>query len=122
MHRDMGIDAYRIPLSGSAQNFKGDIRIANTFTAEVKARKKERNGYIRGMETIMKMLGTHDLLFVWPKGDRDCFVLMPGKIYKELIKAYCKYHKVGLEIKYSTPTAPNEYQNEYYGGIKRCED
>ena len=123
MHRNIGVDAYRIPLSGSCQNFKGDVIIAGEFEAEVKARAADKKrGHIKGLGTLYKMLGIHDVLFIWAKGQKKCHVFMTQDMYLKLIDAYTRYHNKGRETTCETPTLPNKYQNEYYGGVKRCEE
>lgn len=62
--RDMGIDARRVPLSGSTQFAKGDVQIVlkdKTLIAEVKARKD-------GFKQIYDWLDDKDLLII--KADR----------------------------------------------------
>ena len=79
LHRDMGIDAKRVPLSGAAEGFKGDVIIGD-MVSEVKSRKGGQ-----GFATISRWLGDNDLLFV--KEDRkEPLVVMPWKTYEKLIK------------------------------------
>ncbi len=77
---DADIPAQRIPLSGQVGGlFSGDIRIAEQYTAEVKARK---NG--EGFATIQKWLGENDFLFL--KQDRKSpIVVMTWERYLALM-------------------------------------
>lgn len=64
MFRQMGINARRVPLSGSADFVKGDVQIVlknKILTAEVKARKD-------GFRQIYNWLDNKDLLII--KADR----------------------------------------------------
>ncbi len=78
---DADIPAQRVPLSGQVGGvFSGDIRIAENYTAEVKARK---NG--EGFATIQKWLGENDFLFL--KQDRKSpIVVMTWEMYTALIR------------------------------------
>ncbi len=77
---DADIPAQRVPLSGQVGGlFSGDIRIAENYTAEVKARK---NG--EGFATIQRWLGENDFLFL--KEDRKPpLVVMTWKMYIALM-------------------------------------
>ena len=77
---DADIPAQRIPLSGQVGGlFSGDIRIAENYTAEVKARK---NG--EGFATIQRWLGENDFLFL--KQDRKSpIVVMTWEMYIALM-------------------------------------
>ncbi len=77
---DADIPAQRVPLSGQVGGlFSGDIRIAEQYTAEVKARK---NG--EGFATIQRWLGENDFLFL--KEDRkQPFVVMNWNIFITLM-------------------------------------
>ena len=77
---DADIPAQRIPLSGQVGGlFSGDIRIAENYTAEVKARK---NG--EGFATIQRWLGENDFLFL--KQDRKApIVVMTWEMYIALM-------------------------------------
>jgi len=81
--RDAGIDAARVPLSGSAGGrFAGDIDIhinGQQLTGEVKAR--STGG---GFTTILKWLGDNDLLFL-VADHKPPNVLMPISIFNSLI-------------------------------------
>ncbi len=74
------IPAQRVPLSGQVGGlFSGDIRIAENYTAEVKARK---NG--EGFATIQRWLGENDFLFL--KQDRKSpIVVMTWEMYITLM-------------------------------------
>lgn len=59
-HRDRGIHAERVPLSGAVGgSFTGDVVIAGRLRAEVKAR---RSG--SGFATLERWLGENDCLFL----------------------------------------------------------
>ncbi len=77
---DADIPAQRVPLSGQVGGlFSGDIRIAENYTAEVKARK---NG--EGFATIQRWLGENDFLFL--KQDRKSpIVVMTWEMYIALM-------------------------------------
>ena len=85
---DLGIDAYKVPLSGAAPRFKGDIQFAGLL-AECKRTRRSRG-------TLYKALaqgGGSDLLFV---RDNHCetLVVMPPETFanfcrwSELAKKY----------------------------------
>lgn len=84
-HKDIGIDAERVPLSGAAGgSYTGDVVIGPTASpplrAEVKARKAGA-----GFTTLERWLGTNDLLFL--KRDRQTpMVVMTWDTYETLIK------------------------------------
>lgn len=80
LHREAGVSAERVPLSGSAGgSFTGDIVIGEGIRAEVKARKDGA-----GFRTLEGWLGDNDLLFL--KRDRkDPLVVMPWHIYIRLL-------------------------------------
>ena len=86
MHRELGIAAERVPLSGSlGGSFVGDVRIGplcvecDPVTAEVKAR---QNG--SGFRQLRKWLGKHGFLFLFQ--DRELpLVVMPWEMYESLI-------------------------------------
>ena len=82
LHRDAGIEAERVPLSGAAGgSFAGDVIVAGELRAEVKAR---ANG--EGFATLERWLGSHDLLFL--RRDRAApLVVMPWTLYARLLAA-----------------------------------
>lgn len=82
-HRDLGIDAERVPLSGaSGGRFTGDIVIdqgGSTLRAEVKARADGA-----GFKQLETWLGDNDLLFL--RRDRaEPMVLLTWRTYADLI-------------------------------------
>jgi hypothetical protein len=88
LHRAMGIKAERVPLSGAAryQGNGADVDIYPTWRdapliAEVKAR-----GDGSGFKTLERWLGDCDLLCLI-RDRADPMVLMPWRVYAELIKA-----------------------------------
>lgn len=80
LHRAIGIDAERIPLSGAAGgSFTGDVRIAGLGVAEVKARAGGQ-----GFATLERWLGSHPALFL--RRDRAApLVLLTWQKYAELL-------------------------------------
>ncbi len=77
---DADIPAQRVPLSGQVGGlFSGDIRIAENYTAEVKARK---NG--EGFATIQRWLGENDFLFL-KQDRRSPLVVMTWEIFITLM-------------------------------------
>lgn len=82
LHRALGIEAERIPLSGAAGgSFVGDVRIAGLGSAEVKAR---ANG--AGFTTLERWLGPHPALFL--RRDRQApLVLLTWETYARLARA-----------------------------------
>ena len=80
LHREAGIEAERVPLSGAAGgSFAGDVIVAGAMRAEVKAR---ANG--EGFATLERWLGSSDLLFL--RRDRAApLVLMPWGTYRRLL-------------------------------------
>jgi Holliday junction resolvase len=86
LHRELGIDAARVPLSGSAGGeFSGDIRVAG-LTAEVKARKDGA-----GFSVIERWLADRDILFL--RRDRAMpLAVLPWRVYARMIAAFTKEH------------------------------
>ena len=73
-------DAYRIPLSGAVEGFKGDIKLRigdKWYTAEVKARKNPP-------KQVLGWLGEHDFLFIKPDL-KEPVVVMTWKTWTELM-------------------------------------
>jgi len=81
-HKDIGVVARRVPLSGAAEGYPGDVIIADHFTGEVKARKA-------GFKSIIDWLGDNDILFLRPDGDTP-YVFMPWETYIQLIALWGK--------------------------------
>lgn len=79
-HRDLGIDAERVPLSGSAGGrFAGDLVIDGRFKAEVKARSTGE-----GFKRLEAWLGDHDMIFL--RRDRaEPLVVLPWRTYADLL-------------------------------------
>jgi len=76
--RDLGLDARRVPLSGAAPGWAGDLEV-NGMRGEVKGR---ANG--GSFKTIEKWLGANDLLFL--RRDRaDPLVLLPWSTWAKLM-------------------------------------
>lgn len=81
LHQDAGIPAERVPLSGAAGgSFTGDLLIADTLRAEVKAR--AGGG---GFKTLERWLGKNDLLFLRKDGITVPYVIMSWKVYVALM-------------------------------------
>ncbi len=79
LHKLAGIDCKRVPLSGAVDGFKGDLRIVEDFTGEVKGRKTGR-----GFTVIERWLGDNDFLFL--RQDRKKpLVVMPWGMYAWLM-------------------------------------
>lgn len=78
-HREAGIPAERVPLSGAAGgSFGGDVVIADELRAEVKARAGGK-----GFKTLEGWLGTNDALFL--RRDRAApLVLLPWSTWERL--------------------------------------
>lgn len=82
LHRDMGLKAKRVPLSGAADGFKGDVLIDlgdYTLQSEIKARKSGT-----GFTVLDRWLGDNDLLFV-KRDRRKPAVYMPWETYESLM-------------------------------------
>jgi len=81
LHRDAGIDAQRVPLSGATGGaFSGDIRVGE-LVGEVKARASGE-----GFKTLERWLGKQDMLFL--RRDRAApLVVLPWRVYVELMRA-----------------------------------
>lgn len=82
MHKALGVDAQRVPLSGAVDGFKGDVRIHHNgreLRAEVKAR-----GSGQGFVTLERWLSGNDLLFL--KRDRqEPLVVLTWETYAALL-------------------------------------
>lgn len=78
--RDCGINTKRVPLSGGAPDFSGDILLKigeKEYRCEVKARKD-------GFKQIYKWLEERDILII--KADRkEYLILVPFEIFINLI-------------------------------------
>lgn len=87
LHTDIGVEAERMPLSGSlGGKYSDDVLIAGTVRAEVKAR-KDGAGF-KVLETWMKGC---PLMFL--KRDRqEPMIVMTASLYKEL--AACRWKPV----------------------------
>ena len=80
LHREMGINAERMPLSGAlGGDLAGDVEIPGVGRAEVKAR---ANG--AGFKTLERWLGGNDALFL--RRDRATpLVVLPWGIYRRIV-------------------------------------
>ncbi len=101
LHRAAGIPAHRVPLSGSVGGvYGGDLRIAGSLRAEVKAR-----ACGSGFATLERWLAGSDLLFL--RRDRSSpLVVLPWDTY------------LHLALRGPTPTPPAGDAVE--GNGKRC--
>ena len=91
--RAIGIECKRVPLSGAAQGFKGDLQLAG-MTAECKRRKRSYSSLYQALEQG----GGSDLLFV-RDDQRDSLVVMPFDTFASL----CRW--AGLPQKYPATTS-----------------
>ncbi len=88
LHRELGIHAERVPLSGAARYQGGnhDIDVypfgldAGALIGEVKARK---NG--EGFKTIESWLGENDALFLW-RDRAEPLVVLPWRVWRTIIE------------------------------------
>lgn len=84
--KDAGLQALRVPLSGAAEGFKGDINIhmslEETLVAEVKARKDGT-----GFKQLEDWKGDHDYLFL-KRNNRDPMVAMDWDHFVSLLQSY----------------------------------
>jgi Holliday junction resolvase len=87
LHRALGIDAERVPLSGAAGgSYSGDVDIRpfgperQTLVAECKARKDGA-----GFAQLEKWLGDNDLLFL-VKDRSEPLVTMPWRTWELLLR------------------------------------
>ncbi len=87
-HKDIGIFAERVPLSGAAGgSYSGDVVIDHGLRAEVKARSGGS-----GFQTLERWMGDNDLLFL--RRDRsEPMVAMPWTTYQKLITAQYAHDK-----------------------------
>ena len=82
-HRELGLEAKRVPLSGAAPGFAGDVLITlrgGELRGEVKARKSGA-----GFATLERWLGANDLLFL-RRDHAEPFVVLPWRTWRELVK------------------------------------
>lgn len=79
-HRERGIPAERVPLSGAAGgSFSGDLMVAGKIRGEVKARASGS-----GFATIERWLGANDALFL--RRDRaEPLVVLPSRTWFALL-------------------------------------
>ena len=90
-HKDVGVIAERVPLSGAAGgSYSGDVVINNDLRAEVKARSGGS-----GFQVLERWLGDNDLLFL-RKDRSEPMVAMSWPTYEKLITALCG-HGVDLD-------------------------
>lgn len=82
LHRDAGLPAERVPLSGAAGGgFSGDVIIDGDLRAEVKAR-----AHGEGFKTLERWLGDNHFLFL--RRDRSTpIVVMPWDVYLKLMQS-----------------------------------
>jgi Holliday junction resolvase len=79
--KEAGIDAKRVPLSGAAEGFKGDILIeGHEWRVEVKSRKGGA-----GFKVIQDWLGDNDVL-VLKRNGVDPLVVLPFEHFVKLAK------------------------------------
>lgn len=83
LHREIGVECRRIPLSGAAEGYPGDLEIrrgGRWLRGEVKARKAGK-----GFALLERWLGEHDLLFL-KRNRKKPLVVMPWEVYQRLIQ------------------------------------
>ena len=78
-----GISAKRVPLSGAAEGFKGDILIDSNLKAEVKARKE-------GFKQIYNWLAGNNFLFI-KANNKPTLVVMTIDEFIRLFKEVQKW-------------------------------
>lgn len=82
LHKALGLDAHRVPLSGAVAGYKGDLRIGvrdRVLSGEVKAR-ATGSGFV----TLEKWLGDNDALFL--RRDRaSAMVVLPWETWAWLV-------------------------------------
>ena len=85
-HKDVGVIAERVPLSGAAGgSYSGDVVINNDLRAEVKARSGGA-----GFQVLERWMGDNDLLFL-RKDRSEPMVAMPWSTYEKLIAHLCAH-------------------------------
>lgn len=77
LHDEIPVAAEKVSRSGYTGH---DLMIADTFKAEVKARRE-------GFALLKRWLADNDLLFLRENGQRYPTVVMPWRVYSELIKS-----------------------------------
>lgn len=80
LFRENGFKALRVPLSGAAQGFKGDIVLEDKYQCECKAR-KSGGGFV----TIEKWLGDNHMLFCI-RDRAEALVVMPISVMMGMMK------------------------------------
>jgi Holliday junction resolvase len=81
-HRELGVQAKRVPLSGSASDFPGDVLIGldeGEIRGEVKAR-REGAGFVQ----LERWLGANDVLFL-RRNHTDPLVVLPWATWARLL-------------------------------------
>lgn len=81
MHLEAGVEAKRVPLSGAAKGFKGDLLVSDQLVAEAKSRKGGA-----GFATLERWLGENDILFLH-RNRAEPLAVMPMSLYMKMVKA-----------------------------------
>lgn len=82
-HKERGIPAKRVPLSGAAEGFKGDIVIGPEYKLQAECKLRGNTGFNSIYNWLEKE--NNDLLFI--RQDRKpSLVVMPIELYEKLIK------------------------------------
>lgn len=81
-HVRVGIPAKRVPLSGAAPGYKGDIQIGQWVVCEVKAR---ANG--EGFATLERWLGANHILFL-RRNHAQPTVVVEWETYLRMMRAW----------------------------------
>lgn len=78
LHDEISVPAEKVSRSGYVGE---DLRIADTFKGEVKAR-------ANGFKLIERWLGENDMLFLRSDGRTHPLVVLPWDTYQQLLKAW----------------------------------
>lgn len=90
--KDAGLDAKRVPLSGAAEGFKGDV-IITTVHEELNAECKMRSG---GFKFIYENLEGHDVLIVQQKFNKPLAIVDFDK-FLQLLGGYDARDRTGQD-------------------------
>lgn len=93
--------AKRVPLSGAAAGFKGDVRVdmarfgyPHELVCEVKSRKGGS-----GFKVIERWLGNNDLLLIWRDYEATPIVVMHGTTFQEFVELIIKGKEIVADEK-----------------------
>ena len=92
-HLKAGVPCKKMPLSGAlGGEYAGDLQVAGTLLAEVKARK---NGI--GFTMINKWMGNNHILFL-RENNSEPKVVLTWDIYIQMLSAWCKENGVPVVV------------------------